>query len=464
MSEVTLASRLDRADDEQGATRKGVGVGVHQAPRPRVGMRHEAGQHAPGVKAVPRRLQRGAHLGGVVRVVVDEGHAANLAADLETTADALKPTDRFDRGGNRHADTNGGGERRQRVRRIVLTGQPGGDDGEDLPLVPGGEAHPIPIDLHVAPLPVGAAAKTEGLDVGPRAAEQPADGRIVRVGDQAVLRAEILEQLAKDRLISRGIGKDVGVIPIDVGEHRQLRREVKELGPRIEDRGGVLVALEDELPAAAPGRRGAEVARGHAQAEPGVAPGHPEDPGDQAGGRRLPRRAGHHDAKAVRGQLAPVLGLADEADLVPSRRLGFRIAVAHLVPLDHEVRLPPAHDVTSRVTVDPLDAGLRQHVGRRRIGVLVRAGDLVAELFGNERQPRDRVPADADEVDSHQWRRAASWRSLTTSSAAYGRPNPRMASTILRYRAASLMTDVSTPRSRPATSSSGITMAAPADA
>ena len=330
--------------------------------------------------------------------------------------------------------------------------------------MPGGEAHPIPRDLHVAPVPVRPAAQAEGLHVGTRPAQQPAHRRIVGVGDQPVFRAEIFEQLAKDRLVGRRIRKDVGVVPIDVGEHRQLRREMKKLGPRIEDGGRVLVALEDELPPAAPGRRGAKVARGHAQAEPRVATGAAEDPGDQARGRGLPRRAGDHDAKAVRRQLAPVLGLADEADMVLAGRFGFGIAVAHLVALDDEVGLAPARHVPGGVTVDPFDAGLGQQVGRRRIGILVGAGDLVAELFGNQRQPRDRVPADADEMDSHQWRRAAWWRSLTTSSAAYGRPNPRMASTIVRYRLASSMTEVSTPRSRPGTSSSAITMAAPADA
>src|SRR5256884_3934902 len=70
-------------------------------------MGDEAGEHAPGMKAVLRRLQRGAHLRGVVRVVVDEGDTAHLAADLEAPADALESPDRFHRGGNRHPDQNG---------------------------------------------------------------------------------------------------------------------------------------------------------------------------------------------------------------------------------------------------------------------------------------------------------------------------------------------------------------------
>src|SRR6202048_2305589 len=149
--------------------------------------------------------------------------------------------------------------------------------------------------------------------------------------------------------------------------------------------------------------------------------------------------------------------------MVPPRRLGFRIPLAHLVALDDEVRLAPARDIGGRVPVDPLDPGLRQDVGRRRVGILVGAGDLVPELFGDEGQPRDRVAADADEMDPHQWCRATSSRSLTTSSAAYGRPNPRMASTILRYRAGSSMTELTTPRRRPSGSPSGITIAPPAD-
>src|SRR5207302_809541 len=140
-------------------------------------MRDEAGKDAPRMKALLRRLQRGAHLGRVVRVVVDQRHAADLAAELEAPADALEPPDRLDCNGNRHAHADGGGERRQRIRRIVLAGQLGGDHGEDFSLVPGGEAHPVTVDLDVAPVPVGPAAQAIGLHVGsrplPQAAAEP---------------------------------------------------------------------------------------------------------------------------------------------------------------------------------------------------------------------------------------------------------------------------------------------------
>ena len=75
-------------------------------------MRHEAGEHAPWMKPILRRLQRGAHLRRIVRVVVDQGDAAHLAAHLESPADPLEPADGIHGGGYRHADPDAGGERR----------------------------------------------------------------------------------------------------------------------------------------------------------------------------------------------------------------------------------------------------------------------------------------------------------------------------------------------------------------
>ena len=60
-------------------------------------MRDEAGEHAPWVKAFLRSLQRGSHFGRVMRVIVDEGDAANLSADLKASGNPLKPADRVHR-------------------------------------------------------------------------------------------------------------------------------------------------------------------------------------------------------------------------------------------------------------------------------------------------------------------------------------------------------------------------------
>src|SRR4029077_19290733 len=103
-----------------------------------------------------------------------------------------------------------------------------------------------------------------------------------------------------------------------------------------------------------------------------------------------------------------------------------------LVTLNDKVRLPPARQVGGGMAVDPLDAGLGQDVRRGWVGVLVRAGDLVAELLGDQGQAGDGVAADPDEVNPHHKQETASSRPAT-SSAACGRPRERMPLTILLY-------------------------------
>ena len=272
--------------------------------------------------------------------------------------------------------------------------------------------------------------------MGARPREQAANRGIVGAGDQSIFGSEIFEELPEDRLIRRRIGKDVGVIPVDVREHRQLRCEVQKLRSTIEDRRSVLIALEDEFTPAAPGGGRSQIFRGHAQPKPGISTGAAQDPGDEAGGRRLTGRSRHHDPKAVGRQLTPVFRLADQPDVQPPGRLGFGIAFPHLVALNHQVRFSPSGHVARGVAVDPLDPSIRQDVRRRWIRVLVRAGDVVAKLLGHQRQPGDGITADADEVNPHQWRVTPS-RRPATCAAAPGRPSDRMALTILLYRASS---------------------------
>src|SRR4029077_5520644 len=173
-----------------------------------------------------------------------------------------------------------------------------------------------------------------------------------------------------------------------------------------------------------------------ARGSPVVAAPRSKNPGDQTGRLRFARRARDHDAISISRQLAPILRLADQSDVMLAGRLGFGVALAYLVTLDDEVRLSPAREVGRGVAVDPLDAGLGQDVRRRRVGVLVRASYVVAQLLGDDRQARNGIAADADEMDPHHKQEAASSRPAT-SSAACGRPRERMAFTILLYPAGS---------------------------
>ena len=221
------------------------------------------------------------------------------------------------------------------------------------------------------------------------------------------------------------------MVPVDVEQDRDLGREVKELGPRVEGGGGVLVALEDEFPARSPARRGPEVPRRRPQAKAGVALRLAQDVGDQGGGGGLPVRPADRDPQAVPGELAPELGLAYDAQAHAPGGRGLDIVLAHLVSLYHQVGPTPARQVLLRVPVDPGDPGGGQEICRRRIGFLVRSRHLVAQLLRHQGQAGDGRAADADEVDPHQGR-ATFRRSETTASAACGRPSRRMAWIIAR--------------------------------
>ena len=280
-------------------------------------------------------------------------------------------------------------------------------------------------------MPVSATAQPIRFDVRSGTRQQPAHRRIVRGGNQPVLGVEVLDELAEDRLVGGGIGKDVRVIPVDVGQHRELRGEMQEFWSRIEHGRRVLVALENEFPTGSPGGRCPQVLDRHPEPEPRIAARASKDPSDQTGRGGFSSAARHHDPKALGSELTPVLGFADQADAEAPRRRRLGIVLADLVALHHEVGLAPAGRIARRVAVDPLDACVGQDVGGRWVRVLVRPGDLVAELLGDKRQSGNRVAADSDEVNPHQGC-AAARSSETTSSAARGRPRVRMASTIVR--------------------------------
>src|SRR5438093_6460524 len=374
----------------------------------------------------------------------------------------MEPTDGIDYRWDRHADPDSGRQRGQGIRGVVFAGQPGGHDRQHLPLMPHREAHAVALDLHVTAVPVGATPKAVGLHAGASAAEEPPHGRVIGAGDQAVLGSEIFEQLAKDRFVGRWIRKDVGMVPIDVCQNGELRGEMQELGPRIEDGRGVFIPLEDEVAAAAPGRRRAEVCDCHAQAATRVAAGGTQDPCNQAGGRRLPGRPGDDDAKAIGRELTPVLGLADQTEMQPPGRVRFRIALAHLVSLNDQVGLPPASHVAGVMAIDPGDSRPGQGLRRWWVGIFIRPGDIVAQLFGNQREAGDRITADADEMDAHQCPVILVIRAATCS-AAWGRPREPMAPTILLYRTGSwTISDTSRTSRGPSHSASGMVTAAPA--
>src|SRR5205823_8105681 len=88
--------------------------------------------------------ERGAHLAGKVRVVVDERDARTLAAKLEASGDAAVARERLGGGCERRTDTQRGDQRGGRVQRVVPAGNGEADGAELAARVDEREARSLP--------------------------------------------------------------------------------------------------------------------------------------------------------------------------------------------------------------------------------------------------------------------------------------------------------------------------------
>src|SRR5438270_1903331 len=165
MRQMPLAGRLDRTKHDKAATLERIGIGVHQAEGATERMRDVTGQHASRMKPLPRRLQGGPDLRGMMSVIVHQRDATDLSANFEAPGDALKSADRLDGGRYGYADSNARGQRGKGIAGIVFTWEPRRDHGQDLAFVPGREAHAIAFELDVSSMPVSATPQTIRFDV-----------------------------------------------------------------------------------------------------------------------------------------------------------------------------------------------------------------------------------------------------------------------------------------------------------
>ena len=137
------------------------------------------------------------------------------------------------------------------------------------------------------------------------------------------------------------VGKDVGMVELEVVEDRGAREVVDELAALVEERGVVLVGLDDKqrrrprAGATEPGRH-AEVLRHAANQEAGRQPRMVEDAGQHRRGRGLAMGAGHRQHMTAAQQvLADPLWPRNEARAAFENRFHQRIAARDHIA-DHE--------------------------------------------------------------------------------------------------------------------------------
>ena len=377
-------------------------------------------------------------LGRVMAVVVNDAHAARLAAGLEPAAHPLERPQGLGDVAEAHLDLEPHRGRGQRVEHVVAAG------GVDLDLA------------RVAAEGLDAEARAVGkqLDVGrphvglgPRAVEHraPRDlghdaahlGIVPAQHGDAVERHPVREV---DERLEHGVEGliVVEVLAVDVGDDRHGGREAQE-------RAVALVGLGDQELPLAEARVRAQGVEPPADHDRGVEPAPRQHRGDHRGGGRLAVRTGDRDPELHPHELGQHLGAADDRQPQLARRGELRIVGRDGGRVDHDLR---ALDVRGRMPDDDPPAELDQAVVRFGPGFAgcpaqVAARDLVAHVEEHLGDARHAGAADADEVDAaeppvHQSvppsgsgaraaRRPADQRSRpwTMRSAASGRANFR---------------------------------------
>ena len=201
--------------------------------------------------------------------------------------------------------------------------------------------------------------------------------------------------------LDRGqVGKDVGVVELEIVEDRGARTVMHELGALVEERGVVLVGLEDEEGRGGRARRHAEIARNTADQEPGLESGALEDRREHRRSRRLAVRARHREyVLAGEHVLGEPLRSGDQRLPAIEDLFHQRVAARHDVPDDPEVGRE--RDLLRAEPVDDLDAERGELRAHRRVDPGVAAGDARAGRTGERSEPAHEGAADAENVKVH---------------------------------------------------------------
>ena len=127
--------------------------------------------------------------------------------------------------------------------------------------------------------------------------------RIASVRDDEAVARDHAQELMELPLDGSDIGIDIGVIVLEIVQHRGARPVVHELRTLVEERGVVFVGFDNEKLAAAESRRDIEIARHTADEEAWFEARMLQNPRENARGRGLAVRASHGQRPAVRQQV-----------------------------------------------------------------------------------------------------------------------------------------------------------------
>ena len=259
------------------------------APRRQTRCRRPAGELAP------KTVDGGADRRGMVCEIVIDRDAADGAAHFHAALDVKEIVQRLGRHMGRYARVLGGRDRCQRIELVVHPRELPVDLPDRQPALENLET------VRLTPRRKVAHGGAETADLAPAAQVQDARQAFLQSVDHHASggrhRAHQVMELPLDR---REVVEDVGVVELQVVQHRRARPVVDELAALVEEGGVVLVGLDHERRRPSPRRtripqpgRNAEIRRDPADQETGLEPCAIEDPGQHRAGGGLAVGAGH---------------------------------------------------------------------------------------------------------------------------------------------------------------------------
>ena len=233
---------------------------------------------------------------------------------------------------------------------------------------------------------------------GPR--QHPFQRRLVAVADDQTAGRQSPHKMMELRFDGRQVGKDVGVVELQIVQHQRAWMVVDELGALVTEGRVVFVSFDDEERGVAETRRDTKVFRYATDEEPGRHAGLFEYPGEHGAGGGLAMRAGNPEHPApAQDVLGQPLRPGHIGQPLIQNRLQQRIAARNGIA-DHEhIRLHCG--LPSVVALRQSNARLLQLLAHRRIDIGIATADAVPCCHGQLRQAAHESAADAEDVNVH---------------------------------------------------------------
>ncbi len=191
------------------------------------------------------------------------------------------------------------------------------------------------------------------------------------------------------------------MVELDVSDDRNRREVVKELGPFVEERRVVLVALDDEGVAASGAKAAGEI-RGHAaDQKPRVEAGAFQNPsGERRRGGLAVRPGDHHRRAASKEEVLEDLGHRDVRN--PTLQDRFELRVPARERVSHHDQVHRRGQVGGGIGGAHFDSELGEKRRHRRITIIIRPRHLEPALLQQPGEGRHRRPRDAEEVNAER--------------------------------------------------------------